>query len=163
MVKLVQPQKETRTRFGRKLMIRTGPRAGSPHGTQGQGKHWVLVKGHKIGVRGKPEPDLDWVGFFFFFLIGVLMGEARYSRVSSLGLACWNNLEGFTIGVSQVFPGGSDVKASACNGRDPGFDPWFGKIPWRRKWQPTPVLLPGKSHGQRSMVGYIPWSCKESD
>ena len=58
----------------------------------GQGKHWVLVKGHKIGVRGKPEPDLDCVGFFFvFFLIGVLMGEARYSRVSSLGLACWNN------------------------------------------------------------------------
>ena len=34
----------------------------------GQGKHWVLVKGHKIGVRGKPEPDLDRVGFFLFFL-----------------------------------------------------------------------------------------------
>ena len=70
MLKLVQPQKETRTRFGRKLMIRTGPRAGSPHGTQGQGKHWVLVKGHKIGVRGKPEPDLDWVGFFCLFVWG---------------------------------------------------------------------------------------------
>ena len=39
----------------------------------------------------------------------------------------------------------------------PGFDPWVGKIPWRRKWQPTPVLLPGKSHGQRSLVGYSPW------
>ena len=38
-----------------------------------------------------------------------------------------------------------------------------GKIPWRRKWQPTPVLLPGKSHGQRSLVGYRPWGCKESD
>ena len=36
--------------------------------------------------------------------------------------------------------------------RRPGFDPWVGKIPWRRKWQPTPVLLPGKSHGQRSLV-----------
>ena len=36
----------------------------------------------------------------------------------------------------------------------PGFDPWDGKIPWRRKWQPTPVLLPGKSHGQRSLVDY---------
>ena len=34
---------------------------------------------------------------------------------------------------------------------------------WRRKWQPTPVLLPGKSHGQRSPVGYSPWGCKESD
>ena len=35
------------------------------------------------------------------------------------------------------------------------FDPWSGKIPWRRKWQPTPVVLPGKSHGQRSLVDYI--------
>ena len=34
----------------------------------------------------------------------------------------------------------------------PGFDPWVGKIPWKRKWQPTPVLLPGKSHGRRSLV-----------
>ena len=45
----------------------------------------------------------------------------------------------------------------------PGFDPWVGKIPWRRKWQPTPVLLPGKSHGWRSIVGYSPWGRKESD
>ena len=47
--------------------------------------------------------------------------------------------------------------------RRPGFDPWVGKIPWRRKWQPPPVLLPGKSHGRRSLVGYSPWGCKESD
>ena len=39
----------------------------------------------------------------------------------------------------------------------------MGKIPWRRAWQPTPVLLPGESHGQRSLVSYSPWSCKESD
>ena len=43
------------------------------------------------------------------------------------------------------------------------FDPWVGKIPWRKKWQSTPVLLPGKSHGQRSLVGYSPWGRKESD
>ena len=43
------------------------------------------------------------------------------------------------------------------------FDSWVGKIPWRRKWQPTPVFLPGKSHGQRSLVGYSPWGYKESD
>ena len=47
--------------------------------------------------------------------------------------------------------------------RRPGFNPWVGKIPWRRKWQPTPVLLPGKSHGQRSLAGYSPWGHKESD
>ena len=45
----------------------------------------------------------------------------------------------------------------------PGFDPWIGKIPWRRKWQPTPVFLPGEFHGQRSLVGYGPWGHKESD
>ena len=43
------------------------------------------------------------------------------------------------------------------------FDPWVGKIPWRRKWQPTPVFLPGESHGQRSLVGYSPWGHRESD
>ena len=37
-----------------------------------------------------------------------------------------------------------------------GFDPWVKKMLWRRKWQPTPVFLPGKSHGQRSLVGYSP-------
>ena len=37
------------------------------------------------------------------------------------------------------------------------FNPWVRKIPWRRKWQPTPVFLPGKSHGQRSLEGYSPW------
>ena len=44
-----------------------------------------------------------------------------------------------------------------------GFNPWVGKIPWRRKWQPTPGFLPGEFHGQRSLTGYSPWGCKESD
>ena len=43
------------------------------------------------------------------------------------------------------------------------FNPWIRKIPWRRKWQPTPVFLPGKLCEQRSLVGYSPWGCKESD
>ena len=45
----------------------------------------------------------------------------------------------------------------------PGFDPWVGKISWRRKWQPTPVFLLGESQGWRSLVGYSPWGCKELD
>ena len=45
----------------------------------------------------------------------------------------------------------------------PGFTPWVGKIPWRRKWQPTPVFLPGESHGRKSLVGCNPWGRKESD
>ena len=43
------------------------------------------------------------------------------------------------------------------------FDPWVRKVPWNRKWQPAPVLLPGESHGQRDLVGYSPWDHKELD
>ena len=43
------------------------------------------------------------------------------------------------------------------------FSLWVGKIPWRRKWHPSPVFLPGETHGQRNLVGYGPRGCKESD
>ena len=63
--------------------------------------------------------------------------------------------------------GGSDGKESAFNAEDlrtiPGFSPWIGNLPWRRKWQPTPVVLPEKSRGQRSLLGYNPWGLKELD
>ena len=61
------------------------------------------------------------------------------------------------------FPGGSDGKESVCQCKRPGFDPWVGKIPWRRAWQPTPVFLPGESHGQRSLVSYSPWGSRKVD
>ena len=51
-------------------------------------------------------------------------------------------------------------KESSCQCRRCGFHPWVRKIPWRRKWQPTPVFLPGESHRQRSLVGYSPWGRK---
>ena len=54
------------------------------------------------------------------------------------------------------FPGGSDGKESACNAGD---QVW--KIPWRREWLPTPVFLPGEFQGQKSLMGYSPWGCKE--
>ena len=57
----------------------------------------------------------------------------------------------------------AQTTSSCLQCRRPGFHPWVGKIPWRRKWQPTPVFLPGKSHGRQSLVGYCPWGCKESD
>ena len=44
-----------------------------------------------------------------------------------------------------------------------GFDPWVRKIPWRKAWQPIPVIFPGESHGQRSLAGFGPWDHKESD
>ena len=77
------------------------------------------------------------VGCFHFFRVRLLV---------SLGLPWW--LCG---------------KESACQCRRPRFNPWSGKISWSRKWQPTPVFLPGKFYGHRSLVGYSPWGCKESD
>ena len=52
-------------------------------------------------------------------------------------------------------PGAGDMR--------PRFNPWVGKVPWRRAWQPTPVFLLGESHGQRSLAGYSPWGHKELD
>ena len=58
------------------------------------------------------------------------------------------------------FPGSTSGKEPTCQCRRHkrcGFNPWLGKIPRRRAWQPTPVFLPGESHGWRSLVGYSPW------
>ena len=61
------------------------------------------------------------------------------------------------------FPGGSDGKASCLQCERPGFDPWVGKIPRRRKWQPTPVLLVLKIPWTEELgAGYYPWGHKES-
>jgi len=65
-----------------------------------------------------------------------------------------------------TFPGGSVVKnlpASDYQCRRCGFNFWVRKIPCRRKWQPTAVILPGKSHGQRSLARYRAWGHKELD
>ena len=63
----------------------------------------------------------------------------------------------FTGGCKDVpIPGGTSSKESTCQCKRCEFDPWVRKILWRRKWQPTPVFLPGESHGQRSLVGYRP-------
>ena len=64
------------------------------------------------------------------------------------------------------FPGGTSGKEpiyQCRKNKKHRFNPWVRKIPWRRSWQPTPVFLPGASHGQRSLAGYSPWGRKESD
>ena len=63
------------------------------------------------------------------------------------------------------FPGGASGKEPGCQRRRRkrhGFNPWVGRIPWRRAWQPTPVSLSRESHGQKSLEGYSPWGHKES-
>ena len=64
---------------------------------------------------------------------------------------------------ARGFTGGASGKEPACQCRRHKrlmFNPWVGKIPWSRKWQPTPVFLPGESHGQRSLAGCGPWDHK---
>ena len=78
---------------------------------------------------------------------------------------CRATFEGICT-VAGGFSGGASGKEPCCQCRRRKrrrFDPWVEKIPWRRKWQSAPVLLPGEFHGQRSLVGYSPWGCKESD
>ena len=91
--------------------------------------------------------------------IASLLTEGRFSTI-------WTTrevLNRLQYSVNRGFPGGSDNKESACNAGGPGFDPWVGKILWKREWQPTPLFLPGEFHGYRSLVGWSPWGCKESD
>ena len=65
----------------------------------------------------------------------------------------------YTLG----FPGGKEPICQCKRPERRRFQPWVQKIPWRREWLPTPVFLPGESHGQRSLAGYSPRGCKESD
>ena len=83
-----------------------------------------------------------------------------WTSVSSQFTYCWS-LAWRILSITLL---ACEMSASVCRqcGR-PRFDPWVGKIPWRRKWKSSPGLLPGKSHGQRSLVGYSPWGRKELD
>ena len=68
--------------------------------------------------------------------------------------------------MERGFPGGGSGKEPSCQWRRHQrcrFDPWVKMIPWRRAWQPTTVILPGKFHGQRSLAGYSPWGHKQMD
>ena len=81
--------------------------------------------------------------------------------------ALWKT-RGKQMGRKQVVgpPRGHSGKESACQSwrrKTRMIDPGLKKIPWRRAWQPTPVFLPGESHGQRSLAGSTPWCCQESD
>ena len=70
----------------------------------------------------------------------------------------WKTLydsESWGLNKGEGFPGGSAVKNPPANAGDTDSIPWVWKIPWKREWQPAPVFLPGKPHGERSLVGYI--------
>ena len=82
-----------------------------------------------------------------------------------LEYSIWRGIDTAYV-LATGFPGGVSGKEPACQCRRckrRRFDPCIRKIPWRRIWQPTPLFLPGESHGQRSLAGYSPQDLKESD
>ena len=82
-------------------------------------------------------------------------GISLFLLSSQLGWG-WSSGLGHPSG-QQGFPGDSDSKEPACNVGNLGLIPGLGIFPWRREWLPTPVFLPGKFHGQRSLPSYSPW------
>ena len=90
----------------------------------------------------------------------------RFSNFSWFSLGRWYICRNLYISyrlynLGGCFPVGTVGKNTRCKGQ--GIDPWVGKIPRSRKWQVTPILLPGKFHGQRSLTGCSPWGHKELD
>ena len=86
----------------------------------------------------------------------------QLKRISDIRMNMFRKWLHFPVG----FPGGSVGKESACNAGDTGDASLIlesGRFPWRKKWQPAPVFLPGESHGQRGLMGYTPWGHKELD
>ena len=75
----------------------------------------------------------------------------------------WYNFSRDTVPLLAWWLSGKEPAWQCRTRRRRGFDPWVGKISYRMKWQPTPVFLPGESHRQRSLVGFHPWGCRESD
>ena len=111
---------------------------------------------------------IKWLSYTFvctfFFMFFSIMGRlwAQLPRGIEYNSVC------YTVGpcclsilcTPVCLPWWFSGKESSCQCRRRGLDPWFGKIPWKRKWQATPTFLPGKSLEQRSLAGYCPWGCK---
>ena len=86
--------------------------------------------------------------------------------MSNIERQIWDRGQRSWLLFEHSFPRWLSSKESACQCRRHRrcrFNPWVRKIPWRRKWQPTPVFLPGKFHRQRTLAGYSPWGLKVLD
>ena len=129
-------QKKTKTKKNVKLIETESKKVVARGWGSGQGNRERLINRYKLwAVRGIRSEDL------------------MYDMVTVVGnnvLQNWNLLK------VEGFPPGSVVKNRLAKAGGP----WVGRMPWKRKWEPTPVSLPGKSHGQRSLADCSPWGCK---
>ena len=114
---------------------------------------------------------LEWVAISFSYLFLPFINQFQFSSILLLSeldqtlhhtiQPCFRHTH--HKWVAQATPGSTSGKEPTCQSRRHkrhGLIPWVGKIPWRRKWQPTPVFLPGKSRGKKSLVDYSPRGCK---
>ena len=105
------------------------------------------------------NPTWSWFAMFYIYCWVCFAKFVRESGLFSCIVCFYYQSNAGLMG----FPRQCSVKEPSCQCRGHkrcGFDPWVGKVPWRRKWQPSPVFLPGKSHGQRSLVGPSSWGCR---
>ena len=133
MARFWKPPSLIRTAFGSCSKIAT-------ISTTHNGKMQMQRKA-KCGITVKKPQSLGTITYAGWSNIGELIKLMDYQR--KVGLPRWYN-----------------GKESACQCRRHTVDLWIGKIPWRRKWQPTPVFLPRKFHEQRSLTGNGPWGHK---
>ena len=99
--------------------------------------------------------DIIWIALFWLHCLQLIVLVLFYFRGLALIFACHCISFWGLLGTRWC-----SGKESACQCRKHGFNPWVGKVPRSREWQPAPVFLPGKSHGQRSLEHHSPWGCQ---
>ena len=113
-----------------------------------------------------------WLGNIFYGkLMGFYRGQLNVSSdvirlLFDFKIGRIRDVKYLSLFYSKLCSGGTSGKESACQCRrhkSHKFNPCIGKIPRRRKWQPTPIFLPGKFLGQRSLAGCSPWGHKDLD
>ena len=124
---------------------------------------WQAPRGCKWVRHDLATKQQQHTVFAFLWLISLSIIPSGSIHVAANGKISFTVMtEYYSIRISRWHTGKeSTCQCRRCNRH--GFHPWVRRIPWRRAWQPTPVLLPGESHGQRSLAGYSPWGLKESD
>ena len=127
--------------------------------------NWYMMEKLNCDLIGKVRVSHDkvlWICCLFAKVLTIMPQYRHFCATEDEEL--YFQLDNLSTGNYWLgFSGGASGKESACQCRRCRFSPWVKKIPWRRKWQTTPVFLPGKFHGQRSRVGYSPSGGKESD
>ena len=123
-----------------------------------QGKYWTKQAFSAL----KGQPDIKYLVIITMSStnrkVSVSRGDS-HSHCAEMLLHKKGDTRSRDINTGSGFPGGSVIICLQC--RTHRFNSWVRKIPWRRAQQPTPVFLPGKFHGQRSLEGYGPWGCKD--